>query len=181
MKETRKLYDIGIDIIEESFTEEGEIDVDKLDGLQLEFNDKAGRCIAFMKHRKFQEDLCDAEIKRLKGEIKSIEADKKKFGNDRVGIGEYLKGWAEKIGLKKIESGIHRATVAKKPMSVEVLDESQISHEFQRTITKVSVDKVAVKKHFQETGEIPIGINIHHGETHLLVRYGKEESNEQYV
>ena len=86
MKENRRLSSIGVEIIEDTIDyETGEIDVEKFDALEIEFNDKAGRCIAFMKKRKFQADMCDAEIKRLKAEIKAVEAEKKSYDRDRLG------------------------------------------------------------------------------------------------
>ena len=173
MKATRRLSDIGVDIIEESITEDGLIDIDALNGLQMEFHDKVGRCIAFMKRRKYQEDLCDAEVKRLRAEIKAVEADKKSFQRERIGIGGYVMVWMQKLGLKRVEAGIHRATVAKKPTSIEVLDESQVPPNFMKQNIRYVVDKTAIKVHFNTTGEYVDGIDVHHDETHLLVRYGK--------
>ena len=150
--------------------------------LKSSLNDKAGRCIAFMKKRKFQEDLCDLEIKRLRGEIKAVEAEKKSYNRDRLGIGDWLMGWMQKVGVKKIESGMHRASIGKKRTSVEVVDEGAITTNFMKQNVKYVPDKTAIKKHFEETGEEIDGVKVHFGETHLLVRYGKlEESDGKYV
>ena len=178
MKDSRKIYDIGIDIIENSFDDEGEVDTEQLDALEMEFNDKAGRCVAFMKNRKYNEDTIDAIIKRLKGEIKALEQGKNRSTKERIGVGEYLKGWMIKVGLKKIESGIHRATVAKTRTAVDIISEDLVGQEFKVPETKWKISKTAIKDHFEETGEIPEGINIRHNETHLLVRYGKVQEDE---
>ena len=178
MKETRKLYDIGVDIIENSFDDDGVVDTEQLNALKMEFNDKAARCVAFMKNRKYNEDTIDAMMKRLKGEIKALEQDKKRFTKERVGIGEYLKGWMIQLGFKKIESGIHRATVAKSRLAVDITHEDLVGQEFKVSETKWKISKTAIKDHFEETGEIPEGTNIRHNETHLLVRFGKEISDE---
>ena len=178
MKDSRKLYDIGVDIIENSFDDDGVVDTEQLNALEMEFNDKAARCVAFMKNRKYNEDTIDAMIKRLKGEIVALEQDKKRSTKERIGVGEYLKGWMIKVGFKKIESGIHRATVAKLRTAVDIVSEDLVGQEFKVSETKWKISKTAIKDHFEETGEIPEGTNIRHGETHLLVRFGKEISDE---
>lgn len=175
MTQTRKLYDIGIDLIENSFTDEDEIDIEQLNSLQLEFEDKVGRCVAFMKNCRFQEDTIDLTIKRLKGEIKELERAKGVFENKRKGIGKYVKEWLERLGMKRVEAGIHKATVAKTRTAVDIIYEDLIDKEFKVSEVKWKVDKAAIKKHFEETGEIPEGTNVRFNETYLLVRYGKGE------
>ena len=179
MKQTRKLYDIGIDLIEQSFTEEDEIDVEQLDSLKMEFEDKIGRCVAYMKNCRFQEDTIDLTIKRLKGEIKELERAKDVFGNKRKGIGEYVMGWLEKLGMKRVEAGIHKATVAKTRTAIDIISEDLVGQEFKVPETKWKISKTAIKDHFEETGEIPEGVNVRYNETHLLVRYGKVENERQ--
>ena len=178
MKQNRSLQDIGADIIEDTIDDDGVIDVDKLNGLQMEFHDKVGRCIAFMKLRKRQEDLCDAEVKRLRAEIKAVEADKKAFQRERVGIGGFVMVWMQKLGMKKVDAGIHRTTVAKKPTSIEVIDETMVPAQFMKRTYRESVDKTGIKNHFKATGEYVDGVQVHHDETHLLVRYGKVADDE---
>ena len=45
--------------------------------LEMEFNDKAARCVAFMKNRKYNEDTIDAMMKLLDlVTLKALEQDK---------------------------------------------------------------------------------------------------------
>ena len=169
----RAIYEIGNDIILTSFDEEGALDTERLDNLKMEFKEKAVRCIAFIKNRKFQEDMCDAEIKRLRAEIKAVEAQKKQYQGERTSVAEYLKNWLIKLGFKKIDRGIHKATVAKRPTSVVVYDESRIPANFMKAKTEYTPNKTAIKQHFQNTGEYVDGCEIIHDQTHLLIRFPK--------
>lgn len=169
---TRHLYEIGEDIM---FNDEGELDTETLDALEVEFKDKAVWCIAFIKNRKFQRDMCKAEIKRLRTEIKAIEAQEKQYENEQNSVAEYLKGWLIRLGFKKIEQGVHRATVAKRPTSVVILDEAQIPAEFMNVKTEYTPSKTAIKKHFEATGEYVAGTEILHDQTTLRIRFGKED------
>lgn len=172
----RHLYEIGDDYIQESFNDDGELDAERLDALGVEFKDKAVRCIAFIKNRKFQEDMCDAEIKRLRAEIKAVEAQKQQYNRERNSVAEYLKGWLVRLGFKKIEQGVHRATVAKRPTSVIILDETQIPAEFMNEKIEYTPSKTAIKKHFEATGEYVQGTEILHDQTQLRIRFGKGDS-----
>ena len=65
-----------------------------------------------------------------------------------------------KLDIKKIQTELGTMSVAKNPISVEIIEEKDIPEEFIKVKVEKSVDKMAIKKHFQETGEVIEGTRI---------------------
>lgn len=60
-----------------------------------------------------------------------------------------------------------RAWVAKSPMKVDIVDESQVPAQFIKQTVSVQKDKIL--EHFRSTGEVPPGVEIITDNTHLRV------------
>lgn len=111
----------------------------------------------FLRHIEAQVDFAVAEIKRLQERKKSFEK-----------LGEKLESYAialmEREGLKKLQGNTTTLTLAAKPASVEILDESILPPQFVRIVQTTSPDKVAIKSALTRGETVPgadlrIGLN----------------------
>ena len=75
-----------------------------------------------------------------------------------------------RLGIIEIPTGIGSLKVAKNPMSVEVINENEVPNEFKKEKITISIDKTAIKKHFQETGEVVPGTIIIDDKTSLRIK-----------
>ena len=62
------------------------------------------------------------------------------------------------LDRKKIQVGIHRCSVVKSPMSVEISDPKVLPAEFQRV--KIEARTADIIKHIKETGEVFDGVVV---------------------
>ena len=109
-------------------------------------------------------------IEAMKNEEKRISERRKLLENKEAKIKEYVKECMEKNGITKIETGLGNLTIAKNPISVEVVNEDEIPSEYKTEIVTVKVDKTKIKNNFKETGEIPNGVNILTNNTSLRIK-----------
>ena len=109
-------------------------------------------------------------IEAMKNEEKRISEKRKNLENIVIKIKEYVKECMEKNGITKIETGLGNLTIAKNPISVEIVNEEEIPSEYKTEIVAVKVDKTKIKNNFKETGEIPNGVNIVTNNTSLRIK-----------
>lgn len=109
-------------------------------------------------------------IEAMKNEEKRISEKRKMLENRVIKFKEYVKECMEKNGITKIETGLGNLTIAKNPISVEVVNEEEIPSEYKTEIVAVKVDKTKIKNNFKETGEIPNGVNIVTNNTSLRIK-----------
>lgn len=109
-------------------------------------------------------------IEAMKNEEKRISEKRKMLENRVIKFKEYVKECMEKNGITKIETGLGNLTIAKNPISVEVVNEEEIPSEYKTEIVAVKVDKTKIKNNFKETGEIPNGVNILTNNTSLRIK-----------
>ena len=109
-------------------------------------------------------------IEAMKNEEKRISEQRKALENKLTKFKEYVKECMEKGGISKVETGLGSLTIAKNPLSVEIINEDEIPSEFKQEVVTVKIDKTAIKNHFKETGEIPAGININTQNTSLRIK-----------
>ena len=74
------------------------------------------------------------------------------------------------LGLEKISTDLGVISIAKSPISVEILDEQQIPDEYKEVVTTIKVDKKKIADNFKETGEIIDGVNIITNNTNLRIK-----------
>jgi len=74
----------------------------------------------------------------------------------------YIREWMERLGMKSIKGATHHISVVPIQDAVVVLNQDEVPTDYvkTKTVTTTSVDKVAVLKHFRETGEILPGVEI---------------------
>lgn len=109
-------------------------------------------------------------IEAMKNEEKRISEKRKMLENRVIKFKEYVKECMEKNGITKIETGLGNLTIAKNPISVEIVNEEEIPSEYKTEIVAVKVDKTKIKNNFKETGEIPNGVNIVTNNTSLRIK-----------
>ena len=131
--------------------------------LALELKNKSTSIVGYVKNENALVDAIDTEIKRLQ--------DMKKAKQNRLdNFKKYVKENMEKLGLSKVETEIGTLSIAKSPVSVEIVDEDKIPNKFKKIIQETKVDKTAIKDYFKETGEIVEGVNILTENTNLRIK-----------
>lgn len=109
-------------------------------------------------------------IEAMKTEEKRISDQRKTLENKLEKFKQYVKDCMEQNGILKVDTGIGSLSISKNPMSVEILNEEEVPEEFKQEIKTIKIDKTAIKKHFNETGEIPIGTKINTQKTSLRIK-----------
>jgi len=109
-------------------------------------------------------------IEAMKNEEKRISEQRKALENRLVNFKEYVKECMEKNGFTKIETTLGTLTIAKNPISVEIVNEAEVPNEYKREVVTTKVDKKAISDNFRATGEIIPGVNINTQNTSLRIK-----------
>ena len=109
-------------------------------------------------------------VEAMKNEEKRISEQRKILETRIIKFKEYVKDCMEQSAIIKVETGIGTMTIAKNPVSVEIVNEDEIPSEFKQEIVTVKIDKTAIKNHFKETGEVVNGVNIQTNNTSLRIK-----------
>lgn len=163
-----KLYEVTdkfITLFEKAQTEELTEEEIQEQGneLALALKNKSQNIIAYDREMQLTTIALDTEIKRLTELKKAIENKSEKFK-------EYVKNNMEKLGVEKIETAIGNLSIKKNPPSIEILSEEDVPSEFKKEKLTITIDKTAIKKHFNETGEIIPGTTVITDKTRLEIK-----------
>ncbi|WP_444886732.1 siphovirus Gp157 family protein [Microbulbifer sp. JMSA008] len=121
---------------------------DTLEGIELEFNEKAiqiGNLL--MNFTPFEKGLDD--------EIKRLQAKKKALQNRRDSITEYLRFNMQECGIKKIECPVFTISLKKPMAKVDIENEDALPGEFVTVKNTFTPDKKALLAALKEGQEIP--------------------------
>lgn len=150
-----KLYEITNGFMSlnnnEELTEEekNEIGVQLTEALKT----KSNNIVGYYQEEKVLLEGIDAEIKRLQ--------DYKKAVTNRIDrYKEYVKENMQVLGIDKIETELGTISIAKSPISVEIIDEDKIPAEYKTIVQTIKVDKKAIADNFKSTGELIEGVRI---------------------
>jgi len=110
--------------------------------------EKRDRVARFLARCESQEELAKREIERL-------QARKKRFENARSRLEDYLVGFMERRGLKKLEGLTATLALRGCPPSVHVYDEEQLPAKYERTRSETVVDKTAIKVALKAGQNVP--------------------------
>jgi translation elongation factor EF-1beta len=153
------LYEITNSVIQ---AQHEDVNTDELDALQVAFDDKAIGCACVIKNLKAETDAIDAEIKRLQ-KLKDTRM------NNINRLKAYVLSAMQHIGRKQVRLSVHTLRVQKNSrLSITVTDKDLVPPRFIKKTVTVSVDKSAVESAVKETGEVPTGLDVTHGE-HLRI------------
>lgn len=131
--------------------------------LAIELQNKSANIIGYIKNSESFLDAIKAEEKRLSDMRKMGECKLEKFKG-------YVKENMSRLNLKEIPTELGKLSISRNPISVEIENEDEIPNEFKKEITTIKIDKTAIKKHFQETGEIIPGTIIVDDKTSLRIK-----------
>lgn len=124
---------------------------------------KSQNIIAHIRNQELTIEAKKAEEKRISESRKN---DERKLDNFK----KYVKNCMENSGLLKIETELGTLSIAKSPMSVEVVNEDEIPSEFKEEIVTTKIDKKKIADNFKTTGELINGVIIHTDNTNLRVK-----------
>lgn len=104
-----------------------------------------------------------AESAGIEAEIKRLQARKKSADNTVDRLKENILYAMGMVGATELNTSIGKWRIQKNAPSVVITDEAKIPEEF--TVPQPpKIMKIAIMQHFKETGEIPEGCDIVHGE-----------------
>ena len=124
---------------------------------------KSNNIVGYYQERKSLIEAIDVQIKRLQ-DFKKQETNK----IDRYK--EYVKVNMELLGIEKIETPVGSISLAKSPISVEIVDEEIIPEEYKEIVSTTKVDKKKIADNFKSTGEIIEGVKINNQNTYLKIK-----------
>lgn len=145
----------------EEITEEDKIKIEE--ELTMLLQQKSQNIIGYTKNIELTINAMKEEEKRIADNRKSLENKLEQFKN-------YVKECMERNDITKIETGLGTLSIAKSPMSVEIINEDEVPSEFKQEVVTVKIDKTKIKNNFKETGETPTGVNIITTNTNLRIK-----------
>ncbi len=131
--------------------------------LALELKNKSANIVGYIQNQNAFIEAIDMQIKRLQDMKKAKQ-------NNIENFKKYVKENMEKLKFQKVETEIGTLSIAKSPISVEIVDEDKIPGKFKKVIQETKIDKTAIKDYFKETGEVIEGVKILTENTNLRVK-----------
>lgn len=135
---------------------------DTLDGMEMEFNDKANSIVKFAQSFDSDISVIDAEIKRLQER-------KKVMTNKQNNLKEYLRYNMEQSGITKIKSSLFSITLRKPLKKAEVLDVDFLPDEYVTTSVSIKPDLKKILTALKDGEEIN-GAILSEGKAGLLIK-----------
>lgn len=131
--------------------------------LAVELKNKSTNIVGYIQNENVLIEAMNVQIERLQKLKKSKQ-------NNIDNFKKYVKEQMEKLNLPKVETELGTLSIAKSPISVEIIEEDKITNEYKKIVQEVKVDKTKIKEHFKETGEIVEGVKINTNNTYLKVK-----------
>ena len=151
-----KLYELS-EQIRELFSNE-EIDVDLLNELEMEFNDKVENICGLIREIEADSSAYKSEIDRL--------ADKKRAADNSVErLKDYIRSNMEATGETKINGRLFNVTLGKPSQVVAIV--GQVPEKYH--VIKVTEDKTAISKALK-AGETVEGAQLVDGKSKLIIK-----------
>lgn len=143
------LYQINSQIqqVVEAADDNGEINAELFDQLQIVKEEKQLNVIKYIKHLENEEELFDKEIERIK-KLKQI------AGNRKEWLKKYLENSMRIDGRTEIDYPLFKAKIRKNPPRLTIADEKLIPEEFKKQEIIIKIDKDAIKDALKSGKEI---------------------------
>lgn len=154
-----ELTDALIDAADES--EETAI-LEALDALSLQREQKLEN-IAYVRLQ------LKSYVKAIAAEIKRLQARKQAMENAGKRLDGYVMVELQRAGKRKHEGTYASLTIAKSPVSCEVINPDMIPDAFTKTETVTKINKADAIRHYKSTGEIIDGLRFYQNE-HLRIK-----------
>ena len=115
--------------------------------------------------------------KNLELTIKAMKEEEDRLGETRKKLEKRLNHFKDYViecmarnNLTKIDTDLGSLTLAKSPISVEIINENEVPEQFKTQVITTKIDKKAITDNFKETGEIPDGVRIYTENTNLRIK-----------
>lgn len=145
----------------EEITEEDKTKIEE--ELTLLLQSKSQNTIGYVKN-------IELTIEAMKTEEKRISEQRKALENRLVNFKEYVKECMEKNDITKIETTLGTLSIAKNPISVEIVNEDEVPNEYKKEVVTTKIDKKAIADNFKATGEIVAGVKMNTQNTSLRIK-----------
>ena len=109
-------------------------------------------------------------IKAMKEEETRISTNRKTLENRLEQFKKHVKECMEGNGINKIETDLGTLSIARSPISIEIVNEEEIPDEYKEVIFTTKVDKKKIAEAFKSTGELIEGVEIHTDNTNLRIK-----------
>lgn len=162
----QRLYEISDEIerLIYSADENGELTpeaLQRLDELELAFNEKIDACLAVLKNKK-------AHLSQQNETIRQLQRRKSTTSKEIGFLEYYISSEMLRMNRKRVETALHKVTVTSSRGKIDVLDIDALPDRLKRTESKVFPDKDAIRQEMKETGSTPDGVTFTKGH-HLRV------------
>ena len=163
--ENLSLYKITAGFVELMESEEiSELDRQQIqEELAMLLERKSESIIGFTKNIELTIEAMKIEEKRIAENRKALETKMDNFKN-------YVKECMENSNITKVETALGTLSIAKNPISVEIIDEEAIPERFKQQVITTKIDKKAISDSFKATGELVDGVNIITTKTSLRIK-----------
>lgn len=146
---------------QEEMTEEDKIKVEE--ELTKLLQEKSQSIIGYYRNNELTIQAMKEEEKRIAEIRKALENRNEKFK-------KYVKECMENAGFTKIETTLGSLSIARSPISIEIVNEDEVPSEYKTEIVTTKMDKKAIADNFKATGEVPNGIIVHTENTNLRIK-----------
>lgn len=133
------------------------------DELGLILQKQVGGIIAYEKNLENTLSGIDEEIKRL-------ETNKYVLKNKLDQFKEYVQDSMKNANLKKVQTDLGIITLAKSPVSVEIINENEIPDKYKKEVVTTKIDKKKILEDFKENGEMVAGVKYNTENTNLRIK-----------
>lgn len=145
----------------DEITEENKIEIEK--ELTILLQQKSENLIGFVRNTELTIEAMKNEEKRIADNRKSLESKLTKFK-------DYVKECMENSNVLKVETTLGTISIAKNPISVEIINEDEIPVEYKQEVITTKIDKKAITDNFKTTGELIPGVQINTNKTSLRIK-----------
>lgn len=135
---------------------------DTLEGMELEFSDKALSIVSLA-------NSLDADVSGLDAEIKRLQARKKAVVNNQDRLKEYLRVNMEESGITNIKCPLFSITLGKPSVKADVYDIDFLPDDYVSVNVTTKPDLKAILKDLKAGVDIP-GAGLIDGKTRLLIK-----------
>lgn len=131
--------------------------------LNQALQEKSTNIIAYYENLNILQEGISNEIKRLQEYKKQVETRIENYKS-------YIKENMKILNIDKIETPLGKISIAKSPISCEILDEEKIPSKYKSIVQTTKIDKKAIIDDFKATGEIVDGVQMNTTNTNLRIK-----------
>ena len=133
-----------------------------LESIEGAFEDKGSNIVAVV-------NTLQSDVDAISNEIKRLQERKKSIVNNQERLKEYLRYNMEVSGITKINHPLFNISLGKPSVVADVTDVDLLPDEYIKLETKITPDKVKIKKALKEGIEIE-GAQLSEGKSRLLIK-----------